>query len=112
VYRPNGERLERGGKPQRRAAGTPTPCRTCPYKSRENADKLRLSSRQWLAVRFYLRVKATRGACLNSRERRDQLTLRLLSIIDGVWSSFESDRAAGGFASRLADAIDERRANR
>lgn len=96
-----GTPIQRGGEPQRRRPGAPTPCRTCPRESPERAAAIALGRREFATIHFYLQVRATAGACLTERERMDPLLLRNLAIVDGVFRRHESSQAAGDLAGML-----------
>ena len=97
-----GKRIERGGEPQRRRPGAPTPCRTCPRESPERGKALALGRREMATIHFYLQVRATAGVCLTERERADPLLLRNLAIVDGVFRQYERGQSAVEFANVLA----------
>ena len=91
------------GEAQARAPGQPTPCRTCPRGSPEQAKALRLPRPQLITISLYAAVRATNGAILTDAERADPILARTLAIIDSVWRHYDSAIAAGNFATVLTD---------
>jgi hypothetical protein len=92
-----GKIRQRLGVDQKRPAGTPTPCGTCPKKSPAEARHYELSRRNIKTFRIWEQVQATRGACLTPAMRRDTVLLRNLVIVDNVVRAAENEVEANVF---------------
>ncbi len=73
-----GRKMERGGQPLARPAGTPTPCWNCPKKSPQEAKLIELSRKNMAAYDYYLMARAPLGGRLPA----DLTTLRNHAIIE------------------------------
>jgi hypothetical protein len=105
-YEDDSDRIhERGGKPMLRPSSSATPCQTCPKKSPQEAHRYELNDRSRLALEVYRQVKASHGACLSDRERRDPILLRNLAIIDRLITRSERREIYRGVANEFIAAF-------
>jgi len=99
TYRSGPEREE---KDQVRPKGVPTPCDKCAKGSPKKAEECQLSVRNYRTLALHSEVRATAGACLSKRARRDRLLLWNLAIVDGLVREWERKRAAEELANQVA----------
>lgn len=92
----------RGGKPQRRPAGSPTPCHACPKKSPEHAKQVELNQRNWATVRLFVRNRAMQGRALTPAEAADELLQRNFGLIDTILRQWEGQRVADALGTAIA----------
>ena len=72
----------------------PTPCDSCPKKSPENEDRLKLHWRNRRFVDFYQRMKATPKAIMPKHLRGCHVTQRNFYLIDQVIKAARSELKA------------------
>lgn len=78
----DGERVER-------MPGIPTPCGSCPKKSPENAERLKLTTRSRATIERYHQVMASGGQCLSKQEKQDPWLMAMLAIVGRELKEFE-----------------------
>lgn len=97
VHGPDWKVVKRGGVPQARPPGMPTPCHSCPKESPAKAAQLELTAANRQTLRLFLRSRATAGACLNEEERNDELLLRNFALIDVIFRRWEREQQTTGW---------------
>jgi len=97
----------RDKKPLSRGGFKP-PCQTCPKISPERAHEFELTEKNWRALAFYKKVKATNGACLSVESANDRFVARNLAILDRIFEAYErklqTDLLVHGLAQVLLQA--------
>lgn len=99
MYLENGKIHTRGGKPVPRSG--PTPCRTCPKKSPEEAHQYELSVKNKQALQFYYTTRAMSGANLTDEMRRDAIIQRNMCLIDQILRPLEAEKATESIIAPL-----------
>lgn len=78
----------RRGKKQPRPAGVATPCSSCPKRSPERWETLKLNRRSLATLALYRRSRATGGRALTDAEAADELLLSNFALLDAVFTSW------------------------
>ena len=89
MYTEEGElREDRQGRPIPRL-NLPTPCSSCPRDKPENEEATTLTPKNYLALGYYLKVRASFGKYLDGKPF-DELSAKVLQICDAVVRNHEA----------------------
>lgn len=96
--------LGRDKKPLSRGGFDP-PCRTCPKQSPAKAHEFELTEKNWRALAFYRKVKATNGACLTVESANDKFVSRNLMILDRIFMGHERKLQSDSLVNGLTQVL-------
>ena len=99
-----GEKLTRGGRPQRRQAGHATPCHKCPKGSPENESRVVLSPHNKQAFAQYL---VTRAGVIPETWKLDATFRHNCAIISRVYEHWQASQATTDLSQTLAQLFRE-----
>lgn len=78
--------------PQRRPAGIPTPCASCPKLSPQQAELWRLSRKNEQTYHLWQRAQATFGRAIPDHLEQDTLLARNFAELDQLHAAIDSAR--------------------
>lgn len=80
----------------------PTPCGDCPKKSPEEAERCKLSNKNWRTWQLFKEMRATNGAAFTPAMRRDRVLLQNFAVLDCIQRQYEQEQLANCLTYQIA----------